>query len=493
MAPRPKTSHRGNDRRNRGDDKLEMSAPPKPTPSEKGPTPVAPSSWLARLRFWLGPVALLLVLAAAYPAWLHYQDWAAFDRARRMIDNWDLVPGIRAAEKYRAKHKTLPAAALLLARGYRRYESFKDAERELTLAEQLGHPKKEVELERLMLTAAQGNVAPLLQRVNSPFPLPDYYFADCCSSLASGYVVRFEWRPAIAWLDKWSRTETDQPEALNRIGAVYHRAMDYDASRETYEKVLKRWPRNRNANMAIGDDKMLNNNFQGALDHFVIVAEDDPESHLAWQSICKANLLRGELEYAEEAVEKLRPLALRSGDVESDLMLLELQIALRHAEEARDSKEGLRIANQLEHYLDARPFDMPAQFEYGKALKLAGKIKDAEAQQRKHSQMIEAREKADDILPQIMHDPDNVDKRIEFAQLMVDSGDTISAQKILQSIIARDVFRQDAIDLSIKLFRESKDPAAAKAADNLLKEIAEERTRLGNSKDAQTRPQPAAK
>jgi predicted Zn-dependent protease len=485
MASRPKTSRRDQDRRNRSADTAETTPPHDVPPVKENTAGVNKPSWLARIRFWFAPIVLLLVLAAAYPAWLRYQDWAEFDNARRLIDNWDLVRGIRTAEKYRARHKTQASAAWLLARGYRRYESLKDAERELKLAEQLGHPKNEIELERMMLEAAQGKMQPLLQRVESPFPLPDYYFADSCASLAAGYVVYFDWGKAIQWLDKWSRVETDQPEALNRIGAVYFRAVDYDMSREIYETVLKRWPRNRNANLALGDDKLRDNNFQGALDHFVLVAEDDPESPSVWQRICKANLQRGELEYAEEAAEKMRPLTLRSGDLEADLMALDLQIDLRRAEEARDTKKALLIADKFENYLASRPYDISIQFEYGRALKLAGKFKDAEAQQQKHSRMFAARDKADEILPTIMHDPDNIDLRVEFAQLLVESGDTVSAQKILQSIIARDPHRQDAIDLCVKLFRESRDEASQQAANALLDAVADQRKRLASqSKDS---------
>jgi len=79
-----------------------------------------------------------------------------------------------------------------------------------------------------------------------------------------------------------------------------------------------------------------------------------------------------------------------------------------------------------------------------------------------------------------MHNPDDVDSRVKYAQYIAQAGDLANAQTVLQSVIARHPDRQDAVDLAVKLFRESKDANAQKAADQLLEAVAAERQRLAS-------------
>lgn len=419
---------------------------------------------------------LLLALAAAYPAWVRFAQWKEFDNARKLVDRWDLVRGVRAAQVYQAKNKRSPHAAWLLARGLRRSEKLDEAEKELQNADRLGYPTREIEIERLMIEAARGKVENLEDRVDSfDSPLPDYYLSDSCASLASGYAKLFNWRQAIKWLDQWSRFETDQPEPLARIGDIYWRATDYDSARSAYQRVLKRWPRNRHANLALGDDMVTNKNYRGALEKFRIVVEDDPASASVWRKISETHLRLGEIDEAAEAAETMRPLTYKSAELETDLLQLDLIIGLRRAEQNKDKSEGIRLANEFEVYLESRPGDLTAQFEYARALKLADRLDQAEEQQAKHLTMLRAREKVDDLMPTIMNDPDNVDLRVEASRLLIEAGEANAAQTILKSVIFRDPDRQDAVDIMVSLYQKSPDPGVKKLANELRAAVEEAR------------------
>jgi thioredoxin-like negative regulator of GroEL len=193
-------------------------------------------------------VALLLVLvgvAIASPfLWAHYHLRAA----RQAIERYHFEEAQDHLDQCLKVRSGSAAVHLLAAQTARRRDAYDDAERHLTAAVQLGGTTKETMLERLLLSAQQGDFKGSETSLRARAAQDDPDSIPVLEALAKGYISRFWYSQALVSLTILLDRQPDHPQALVMRARLWEdrvrkgeKERDTDALRD-YRKALALQP-----------------------------------------------------------------------------------------------------------------------------------------------------------------------------------------------------------------------------------------------------------
>jgi tetratricopeptide (TPR) repeat protein len=362
-------------------------------------------------------IAVLLFLVGAGIAapflWANYHLRAAqqaidrfhFDEAQRHLD---LCLKVRSGNA---------AVHLLAAQAARRRDSYEEAEEHLNTAIQLGGTTAATTLERLLLSAQEGNIEGIETSLRARVVEDDAESSLILEAMAKGYLHRFWYAQALVSLNLLLDRQPDNPQALLMrarmwVGRVLkgEKERDDDAMRD-FSKLLTLQP---TYEARLG--------FAGSL----------YRSGLVWDALCQFKALHQENPNDAEALLGLGRCCFATADVELARQFVEELLALQ-PEHAAGLLERARLAlyagelpeaeGYLRHAAATAPrYDCQAQRLLCQCLEAEHKSEEARLSTKELIQREEAVLDVERLTLQANREPGNVALRFEVATKLLALG-----------------------------------------------------------------------
>jgi tetratricopeptide (TPR) repeat protein len=227
--------------------------------------------------------------------------WAAyhFRQAGRAIDRRDWS---QARANLRLCLEVWPGSAathFLAGRTARRADDYEDAVQHLDECERLGDRSKNLELERALLRAQQGDIAPVERQLVDLVEQNDPDAPLILEALIKGYVQTSRLPLALYCAAKWLRLQPDSVEALFWRGQFYEQLFSHDQALEDFRRVVELDPEHKAGRLHLAEQLVRHRLFDEALPHLQRLAAQDPGSAPVLLALARC---QGALGHSEEAV-----------------------------------------------------------------------------------------------------------------------------------------------------------------------------------------------
>jgi tetratricopeptide (TPR) repeat protein len=361
---------------------------------------------------------LLAPAADAYRHWQQAENAAAdadFEQARghlaRCLQVWP-----RSA-----------AVHFLLARTLRRAGAFDDAVRELDEGERLGWAPEGVALERALLQAQAGRLAPLEQALRRRGSLTEEEDLLVRETLVAGYLQCYFLDRAYQVTSKWLADHPGAWQAHAWHGRVLEQGLKADLAIEAYRHALELRPGHRPTHWRLGDLLLRRNRPAEAAPHFETCLQGDPRHGGARLGLARCRRAAGTLESARAT---LQPLLDEQPD-HAGACLLRGQLAA----DADQLEEGLAW---LRRAAAGAPHDVETNYALAQVLRRLGRPADAEGYERRGQQDQQDYKRLEQIIGEVAQKPGDAALRREAGAILVQRDEVAEGARWLLSALQVD-------------------------------------------------------
>jgi tetratricopeptide (TPR) repeat protein len=344
----------------------------------------------------------------------------------------------------------------LLGSTLRRGRSYRPAKQCFDQAERLGWSKRDLERERMMMRFQTGQIEqaePYLRKLLEQ-DLGDEAAEDIYEALVMGYLTEFRVAEARTCLNYWVEWRPESVRA--RIWrAQYFGSMQDEAKLQTeLREVLRIEPRRLHERMWLAQSLADQNQVEAALDECEIAgrqAPGDPRVSLVL-GLCRFKQGR-----EDEAQRELETAAAKLVDPRRRLQALGLLGQIASA--AGDYRRAIR---HYETALQCDPSDASSEYGLGTALAKLGSQEAAEPHLKRSRELEAQFNRMNDINSMLTKDIENVDLRLEAAQIARNQGRKNDAAIWMLSALRYDPQRREAHELLAEYFAAEGETALAR-------------------------------
>jgi tetratricopeptide (TPR) repeat protein len=411
--------------------------------------------WFARRPLLTLPALVLVLSGAAVAAvllWAHSHLGAA----RRALDRYAFDEAQHHAELYLRVHPGDAAAHLLAARAARRHDAYAEAERHLKASVEVGGVTPATALERLLLTAQQGDLDGLEALLRAHTGADDPEAVPVLEAMAKGYLNRYWRENALVALNMLLEREPRHPQAwLLRAQVWEERVRHGETARDPealhdYEKALEVSP-SFEARLGLARTLYRLGRPWDALLEFERLGREQPAHPEVLLGLARCRYALGDVDEARRLLDAL--LARYPQDAAA---LLERGRLARHAGQPDEAAKWLRQAASLAPRHDCEALGLLYQ-----TLEAEKKTEDA------HRCLDELRQREADVLAvermtlHLNRQPYDLALRYAIAQGLTHLGREQDAVAALYFVLDQDPRHQAAHEALADYFERTGQPARA--------------------------------
>ncbi len=377
---------------------------------------------------WLTAMAVLALLGVG----VHqggWNLWAAYHwrAARAAIDQRDLL---RARAHLRLCLQVWPHSAathFLAARTARRADDYEEAAQHLDECERLHGPPQDIEAERAMLRAQQGDLAwverYLVGQVEQDHPEAPLML----EALTKGYAQTFRVPLALYCTGKWLRLQPDNVDALFWQGLLYERLFSQQSHQQAladFRRVVDIDPEHEGARLHLAEALRRVRRFDEALELFQRLAQDDPGNAAAVLGLARCQSALGRVEEARILLDKL--VEARPEDVPTLVERGKLALEMNQAAEAE---------RWLQRAVARAPYERMANFFLAQCLEQRGQHDQAQSYRAKLKQVDADWQRLEEVMRQLVNAPLDTSLRFEAGTLLLRVGEDVQGRRWLMSLL----------------------------------------------------------
>lgn len=362
-------------------------------------------------------LAALLTVAALYGGRLRDEADLAGARAAVAARDWPRAETLLRARLAAAGTRAGDAERhFLLGRVCRRQRRFAEAEAAFAAASRAGWPVEQVERQRTLARAQQGEVrvveAEIVQSMADAED--DAYAEDCYEALAEGFVSAYRMADARKCLGFWAQWRADDALPAYWNGVVEERYQKPVQALEQYLRALELDPSFHRARLAAARLELDTGRLEDARRHFDECLGERPDEPETVMGLADCLVRLGDLPGARQryldalgtdltpaqaasALTELGQLALGEGNVKRAGMLLEEAVAV--------DPRGTR-----------------ARLTYATVLARVGDREGAERERAEAERMAALQRRLAEITHDLLGTPDDADGRAEAGAIFLDQG-----------------------------------------------------------------------
>jgi tetratricopeptide (TPR) repeat protein len=427
-----------------GDDKQTAGAAPAEHPFEvAGPAataakadvgPVARhqatlSMLLRRPRLWVATAALLVLIACGLAfASPHLRAWYHLHAGRSALESYHNPQAVRHLQTCLAAWPDDAEVLLLAARAARRAQSYEEAERFLEKRQKARGLDDAGSFEQLLLAAERSvdQVADVCRRhVEQGHPDAPLIL----EALTRGYLRQYRLAEARYCLDRWLKSQPDNPQALCLQGLLQ---LDYQQARaaavDTYRRAVQLDPEHEEARLGLAIALLEIKSFGEAVEHLEWLRERQPDNLRVQVGLAECRDGLGE---GAAAVQMLDAVLARQPGFAPALSL--------RGRLARQNGEHEAAEAWLRQAVARRPGDYRARYNLSLCLRNNGKEAEAEEHKRQLKQMEDGLKRFNDIVTKDLRQrPRDAALHHTLGQLLLDSGYHEEGLRWLHSALRQD-------------------------------------------------------
>ncbi|MFO0876022.1 MAG: tetratricopeptide repeat protein [Gemmataceae bacterium] len=348
---------------------------------------------------------------------------------------------------------THPRVQLLAAQLARWAGFYEEADRRITLYQELGGDRDTASLERVLLEVQQGRLS-----LGADFRIQEWIdtkhprLNEILEVASEAYVRGYRLPSARYCLDAWIERQPDSVTARLRRGWVFERLFQATEAEQDYRALLERHPDHQEARLRLAQLLLLNNEPAEAVEHLERLARHDVTPPMV---AALAAGLRA-LGQADQAHERLSaalvrfpregPLWLERGRAAIDLRRMD------------DAERDLRKAAELQ------PDDYQVNYQLAQFLRRAGQKEEAERTQARADRIDADQKRMYELSERLQGRPYDPDLRSQMGQLMLRNGEPREGVLWLESALRIDPAFRPAHKALAEHFEQTRQ--AARAAEH---------------------------
>lgn len=381
-------------------------------------------------RPFLGLLGLLLLVVIGWGgsvafgyAWAQYHYYAAeralanreFAAAQahlaRCLQVWD-----ESADTY-----------LLAARTARRAASYEEAAKLLKRYQQLGGIPEEIDLERDLGRAQQGNLAEVEGRLLEFVRLSHPYQVLILEALARGYLKTYQLPQAQYCLTQWLEREPNEIQALLWLGEVQERRQSFDDALQAYRRAASLAPERDDVRLRLAEMLVHAHQTEEAQAELERLRERQPGNRSVLLGLARCRHLAGDLTAASHMLDDLLATAPQDAEILSERG--------RVAQEAGQPEEAERF---LRNAVAVAPYDRETAYTLYQCLERQKKTAEAQAVKAKLDEVETQLTRLAELTRQIGDRPHDASLRYEAGMIFFRSGQPKEGVRWLLSALQED-------------------------------------------------------
>jgi tetratricopeptide (TPR) repeat protein len=262
------------------------------------------------LRGWRGKLllaiaALALAGFASYLAWVNIQAWRSL-RAGREAEGRGDYP--RAGDCFRQCLVYWPRsgeAHFLLARTLRRLRQFDEARDQLSAAEQLNWSPRDIDVERTMTRARQGDFLEVEKTLQEWGGGDDPNAVAAAEVLAASYLVNNLTGQALHWAKRFQELAPENGQALVLRARAHEQRSDSAGALNYFRRAVEVLPDDRPAREGLADLLLRALEPREALHHYQWLRERYPDAKGVLLGLARCYRSLGEREQCRQLLDRL--------------------------------------------------------------------------------------------------------------------------------------------------------------------------------------------
>ena len=403
-----------------------------------------------RQRPWTTAVALVLLLPLATAGAFHFYALRQWHLAQQAL----LKSPAEADARLRTCLKLWPwdvSTHLLAARAARLNADFSRAEALLNYCLKLTPNNRDpIQLEFLLLRVQTGELneveEPLLNCVENGHPES----LVILETLAGAYMRNLRYAPALNVLNQWIRLEPNSAQPYQQRAWLLERASDQQAALRDYRKAVQLAPNEVAPRLRLAELLLQENETAEAVPHLELLYKRHPERHDVIARLGQCRLLQGRADEARQLLET-------AVQAMPDDALVLVSLARLDIQEGKASQ----AEKWLRHLLQLDRSDTEGQYLLVQALRLQGRMQEAEAAQLQYNQLQELLKRVNILLRDVVErHPNDPEPASEAGRGLLRLGQDRLGLYWLHEALRRDA-RHQASHQALADYYQEKDPEKA--------------------------------
>jgi tetratricopeptide (TPR) repeat protein len=319
------------------------------------------------------------------------------------------------------------ATHFLAARTARRAGNYDEAEQQLRDSLRLGEVPEAVDLERALLKAQRGDLAPvegnLLFYVKENHPDTNLIL----EALAWGYMKTYQLPRAIYVLNLWLERQPDDPQALMWHAEASERRLSFLEAIEDYERVIAHHPDRDDARLRLAENLVQTHQPEAALPHLVYLREQQPDNPAILKDLARCKHLLNKPDEARQLLD----LVLVASPTDAAALSERGRLAFEQGR-LDEAERWLRKA------LTLTPYDKETTYALQQCLEQHGKKAEAAEVLKRLDHIEKELERLRDLTRQIGESPHDPALRHEAGMIFLRSGQAKEGLRWLASALQED-------------------------------------------------------
>lgn len=425
--------------------------------AENEPLPRLPRG---RLLIILG-VLLGLGGLIGWQFWIRHQAHQLFQQALQAARRDQLSQARELLQQSLARRPGQAEVVWYLARVLRRDGELDEARKQLTAAEALGFDPFKIGLERILISAQDGNFDAEEPSLSSFLEEDHPESPAVLEVLAIGYLLKYQGRPGFLAAKRWTELVPESPRAW-KYYAKHSAILQLKArAGEAYRKSLELNPADRGLRLNVlqfmFDEKSPASDIQAVLQPLEPETSNDPEVLVMAGRLAE---LEGHLNKARDSYDRALAANPQFASAWHERGRLELELGV--------PAEGLKFLQQA---LEISPHDPDYLYSYHRALAVTGQAEEAQKMLAKWTQAVEDLKKMRELTRMIAQEPSKADLRYEAGMLFLRNGQTQEGLRWLRSAIQIQPNHKPSHQLLAEHFRKTNQPALAEPHEAIVKQL----------------------
>lgn len=371
----------------------------------------------------LGTIIALATAGAGYYGYGYF----TYRRAEEALARHRYEEAYRHYCSYLEIHPDSAEGHFEAARAARRANLYSDAAHHLARCRTLGWVEQEINLEKLLFMAQQGELEPnesmLWEWCQKNHPEKNLI----CEALAKGNLATYQLSKAVDYLNPIIHDDpTDAPALLMR-GEAWERLRYLDKAQDDYESCLALDPEIVAARVRYGELLLSNHRGSEALPHFEWLHERMPHNNDYSRGYARSLKEAGRIAEAQGALEEI--LETHPQDFQALAELGGIHLAKGRPEYA---EKLLRKA------ADLAPYEPGIIFCLAQCLDHNGNAAEAKTLRKRHEQIDKDLDRMRDLLRLMASRPKDPELRLEAGQIMIKNGQEAEGLRWVKSALRID-------------------------------------------------------
>ncbi len=361
-------------------------------------------------------LAVLLAVAALWGGRLRDSADLATARAAVAARDWPKAEGLLRSRLAAGQRPGDAERQFLLGRVLRRQRRFGEAEEAFAASIRAGWPRVQVERQRTLARAQQGEVRVVEAEIVASMAAAedDAYAEDCYEALAEGFVSAYRMADARKCLGFWAQWRADDALPAYWNGVVEERYQKPVQALEQYLRALELDPSLHRARLAAARLELDTGRLEDARRHFDECLAERPDEPEAVMGLADCLVRLGDLPGARQRY--LDALGTDLTPAQAAQALTELgQLALGEGDQKR-------AGMLLEEAVAVDPRGTRARLSYAAVLARIGDREGAERERAEAERMAALQRRLAEITHDLLGTPDDADGRAEAGAIFLDQG-----------------------------------------------------------------------